>query len=230
LAQRAPGAWDRSYNGGRQGDAIVVKLDSQATRFVYSSFLGGTGSDEALAGALLPSGALAVVGWTDSSDFPVTAGVFQSSYRGQREGFLAIESLLPVGVSRYGISTPWCSGPLAIDVDRMPQAGDPNFSLTCRGGPSSAQGILVLGSHQDLLGSQSLGGTYLGTVLHIAPLPPIGFLLASTDGLGRASVRLPIPAGMQGTRFFAQFGWPMPALCSFPYLLTSSDALDVTVQ
>jgi hypothetical protein len=222
-----PGARDRSHNGGfPYGDVIVVKLSAKATDYVYSSFLGGTGGEEADAAALLPSGSLAIVGWTESPNFPVTAGAFQTQYLGQRDGFLAIESLLPDGVSRYGVSTPWCRGSLTIDVVGMAQAGGPEFGMTCRGAPLSAQGVLVLGAHQNLLGTPVLGGT----ILHVAALPPISFLVAPSNGIGVAFVRVPIPLGVQGARFFAQFGWPMPLSCPSPYLLTSSDALDVTVQ
>ncbi|MFB3895544.1 MAG: SBBP repeat-containing protein [bacterium] len=74
-------AIDRSFNGGAD-DAFISKLNSNGTGLVYSTFLGGSGYDEAYSIALDNSGNAYITGGTSSSDFPTTSGAFDSSYNG----------------------------------------------------------------------------------------------------------------------------------------------------
>lgn len=69
-------------------DTFLAKLDASGTTLLYSTFLGGTGQDEAVGVALAAEGIVHVAGWTNSADFPVTAGVFDPSYGGNTDGFL----------------------------------------------------------------------------------------------------------------------------------------------
>ena len=59
--------------------AIVTELNPAGTALIYSTFLGGSGSDSAGGLAVDSSGAAYVTGWTNSTNFPKTAGAFQSS-------------------------------------------------------------------------------------------------------------------------------------------------------
>ena len=59
--------------GGREGCAIVV--DPQ---LVFSTYLGGGGTETGYALALDPTGAAVVAGWTYSLDFPTTPGAFDT--------------------------------------------------------------------------------------------------------------------------------------------------------
>ena len=68
------------------GNAVVTKLKPSAAgkaQLVYSTYLGGTGSDAASAIAIDSSGRYAVGGATYSSDFPVTPDGFQFYYFGK---------------------------------------------------------------------------------------------------------------------------------------------------
>ena len=49
---------------------------------VYSSYLGGSGEDQGYSIAVDTSGNVYITGWTNSSNFPTTPGVVQTSYRG----------------------------------------------------------------------------------------------------------------------------------------------------
>ena len=60
-------------------DLFVFKLNPQGTALVYSTLIGGSGSDIAYSLALAPDGHVAVVGGTTSIDFPVTGNAVQSS-------------------------------------------------------------------------------------------------------------------------------------------------------
>jgi hypothetical protein len=71
---------------GNAGDAFVTKLDN-AGNFVYSTFLGGTGSDIA-SGIAVRDGSAYVVGQTYSSDFPVV-NAFDSTFGPNSDAFVA---------------------------------------------------------------------------------------------------------------------------------------------
>lgn len=71
--------------GGRS--AFVLKLNAAGNGLLFSTYLGGNGSDTAYGIALDPSGNSYVVGDTTSMDFPATA--FQTSYRGSQDAFVA---------------------------------------------------------------------------------------------------------------------------------------------
>ncbi len=73
-----PGAFATVGHGPR--DAFVTKLDSTGTGLVYSTYLGGDGADAAV-GIVQDADKNAYVGGsTNSSDFPTTAGAFDTSY------------------------------------------------------------------------------------------------------------------------------------------------------
>jgi|GEM_PF-2286300 len=60
-----------------QSNAFVSELNASGSRLLYSSYLGGMGSDQANGIALDSSHNIYVAGSTSSGDFPVTEGVLQ---------------------------------------------------------------------------------------------------------------------------------------------------------
>ncbi|WP_299755008.1 SBBP repeat-containing protein [uncultured Chloroflexus sp.] len=74
------GAYDRTYNGG--GDVFVTKLNPNGTGLVYATFLGGSASDSIRGIAVDGSGHAYVTGWTTSTDFPTTAGAYDTTFNG----------------------------------------------------------------------------------------------------------------------------------------------------
>jgi hypothetical protein len=94
------GAYRRSPIGG--WDTYVAKFDRHGT-LVYSTYLGGAGDDFALGIAVDARGAAYVVGFTNSQDFPVTGGAFQSTFAGGNNDAFAVK-LAPDG-SRLEYST-----------------------------------------------------------------------------------------------------------------------------
>lgn len=87
-----PGACDTSFNGGAS-DAFVTQLSPAGSSLTYSTFLGGTSSEQALGVALDARGEATVVGWTSSSDFPTTPGAFDRSPNGSDDVFVSRLSL-----------------------------------------------------------------------------------------------------------------------------------------
>jgi len=63
-------------------DAFVAELSPTGSALVYSTYLGGTADDYGLGIAVDPSGSGYVAGFTSSTDFPTTAGSFESNYGG----------------------------------------------------------------------------------------------------------------------------------------------------
>ncbi len=83
LSDHGGGVSDHSHAAWRQ-NAFVSKLNSSGSALVYSTYLGGSGGDVGNGIALDSSGNAYVTGYTDSSDFPTTAGAFQTTLRGGR--------------------------------------------------------------------------------------------------------------------------------------------------
>jgi hypothetical protein len=84
-----PGAFDTSYNGGSAfNETFVTKLDASGSALVYSTFLGGSGDDQARTIAVDGSGAAYVAGDTNSGDYPTTPGAFATSIDGLEDAFV----------------------------------------------------------------------------------------------------------------------------------------------
>jgi hypothetical protein len=91
------GAFQTSYGGG-SFDAVVTELNPTGTALVYSTYLGGTNLDDGWGIAVDAAGDAYVVGNTASTDFPTTAGAFQTSYGGgDYDAFVA--KLNPTGTA-----------------------------------------------------------------------------------------------------------------------------------
>ncbi|MGO4881135.1 MAG: SBBP repeat-containing protein [Bryobacteraceae bacterium] len=70
-------ALDSSLNGGE--DAFITKFSPAGNSLVYSTYLGGSGADYALGIAVDSSHNVYVAGSTQSTDFPTTAGAYQTT-------------------------------------------------------------------------------------------------------------------------------------------------------
>ncbi|HEY4882373.1 MAG TPA: SBBP repeat-containing protein [Myxococcales bacterium] len=76
------GAFQSAFGGG-VNDAFVTRLNpSGSTPLVYSTYLGGSGDDVGYGIALDGSDDAYVTGYTNSLNFPTTAGVFQTTFGG----------------------------------------------------------------------------------------------------------------------------------------------------
>lgn len=76
---------------GAQQDGVVLKLNSNLTNLLFSTYLGGNGDDAAYVLSLGPSGNIFVAGGTASSDFPGNkAGTIGANpFGGGIDGFVA---------------------------------------------------------------------------------------------------------------------------------------------
>lgn len=75
--------------GGGDSDAFVAKLSAAGSALVYSTYLGGSAFDKGLGIAVDSTGSAYVTGSTASTNFPTTAGAFQTTYGGNGDAFAA---------------------------------------------------------------------------------------------------------------------------------------------
>jgi hypothetical protein len=93
-----PGAFQPDFKGmqGETTDDFVAKLNPDGTALIYSTYLGGTGEDEAFGMTIDRDGNAYLAGPTLSADFPTTPGAFQETAPGgDHDGF--VTKLNPTG-------------------------------------------------------------------------------------------------------------------------------------
>jgi hypothetical protein len=119
----------QSANHGGPGDAFVTKLAPGAAALVYSTLLGGSGTDQASAMALDSSGDVYLAGFTQSSDFPLLD---------------PLQKIL--GISGAGTCGSTSAPVLCADtfVAKLGPSGSPIYSTLLGGsGTDSGQAIVV---------------------------------------------------------------------------------------
>lgn len=194
------GAFQTTYGGEstvqaqpniHMGDAFVVKLDPNGANLLYGTYLGGSGDDGAYGLAIDSSGDAYVTGATVSPNFPVTAGAFQSTFKGPSTapivsnhptfvyGDAFVAKLNPTGTALlyatyFGGSGDDCGQAIAIDSNGNAyitgQTASHDFPITAgatqatysgSGGENYAVGDAFL-FQLDPKGATELYGTYLG--------------------------------------------------------------------
>jgi hypothetical protein len=154
-------------------DVFVSRLNSNLTRILQSTYLGGSGRDEAYALTIHPTtGEVYVAGTTDSTNFPNTTGGAQANNRGLTEAFVArlnsdltkILQATYLGGNYWDEAKALAIHPKTGDVYVAGQTSSTNFPRTFGGtqerfggGPSDA---FVARLNSDL--TQILQSAYLG--------------------------------------------------------------------
>jgi hypothetical protein len=163
------GAYDPSDNAG--SDAFVTKLDSTAATLVYSTFLGGSNNDLSNGIAVDATGSAYLIGHTDSSDFPTTAGAYDTSWNGG--GFDAFVTKLDATGAALAYST-FLGGALddlgrGVAVDATGSAvvtgrtSSSNFPTTAGAYDTSSNGTLdAFVTKLDATGATLAYSTFLG--------------------------------------------------------------------
>jgi hypothetical protein len=86
-----PGAYDEIYN--LNGDVFVSKLSNDLNDLEFSTYVGGSTTDEAYSIEIDASGNMIITGSTLSSNFPITSGVYDEDFNGSNDLFVTkIES------------------------------------------------------------------------------------------------------------------------------------------
>jgi hypothetical protein len=86
-----PGAYDTSYNDTFYpfSDVFIAKVGAAGANLLYATYLGGTSYDHGRGIAIDGVGTAYITGYTESDDFPVTAGVCDPTYNNQEDAFVA---------------------------------------------------------------------------------------------------------------------------------------------
>ena len=78
-----------TYGGGTQ-DGVLLKMDASLTTMIWCTYFGGSGADAVYNLELDDNGGIYIAGGTQSTNLPVSAGAFQSSFQGgTADGFVA---------------------------------------------------------------------------------------------------------------------------------------------
>ncbi len=80
------GAWQNTFGGGAT-DGFLVKLASTGRTLAYGTYVGGSSHDRISRVVVNSSAAVYLGGHTDSSNFPVTAGAYNTQPQGGYDGF-----------------------------------------------------------------------------------------------------------------------------------------------
>jgi hypothetical protein len=78
------GAFDVTLDG--EEDAFIAKFDLKGSDLLYATFLGG--SSREVGNDIAVSGDVFVTGYTESDDFPATAGAFDMTHNGSVDAFV----------------------------------------------------------------------------------------------------------------------------------------------
>jgi len=165
------GAFDTSHNGGT--DIFVAKLESDLSRIAAATFIGGSRKDADNDLVLDPSGNVLVLGYTQSSDYPVTAGAYETKYSDNRDTKDVVVSKLDSNLSTLIGSTFLGGGDdESINVNNIAvdQAGSVfvtgatksrDYPVTGNAGLSGSTDVFVTklnGNLTELMASTLLGG------------------------------------------------------------------------
>jgi len=158
-------------NGGLY-DAFVTVYNPTGNAYVYSTFLGGEGTDEGLGIAVDASGDAYVTGLTQSAHFPLKSPALQSTYGGVQDAF--VTELNPSGTALVystflGGSLSDAGTSIAVDGNKNAyvtgQTGSSDFPTASPTQSAPGGGNDAFVSEIDATGSHLVFSTYLGGTL-----------------------------------------------------------------
>ncbi|MFC2130609.1 T9SS type A sorting domain-containing protein [Bacteroidota bacterium] len=149
--------YDESYNGG--GDVFVSKLNANGTTLIYSTFIGGSGTEGGGCITIDGSGSVYLAGSTQSSDYPTTSGAFDESHNGEQDIFVS-KLDLTIFLTDSISETEYCAG-ANVEVS---YTTDKNFNS---GNKFIAQLSDALGSFDNSINLDSLESTSSGAFTNV---------------------------------------------------------------
>jgi len=124
-------AFQTTFSGTQ--DAFVAKVNSSGSALLYSTYLGGSSTAQGHGIAIDAAGDAYIAGQTDSTNFPITTGAFQTIYGGgSNDAFIAKFAIgSPIVTSVSPNSGPSRGGTtVTITGARFTGATSVNFGLT----------------------------------------------------------------------------------------------------
>jgi hypothetical protein len=168
-----------------QSDMLITEIDPTGSIQLFGTYLGGNGEDFPGGIAVDVSGSIYVAGYTNSSDFPVSAAALQNTLGGNSDAFIAkigtadapavaiSPSLVQFSIRAVGsVSQPNTSllrnmGSVALTISSITISGDFTETDTC-------------GTSVPAAGTCTFTLTFTPT----APGPRFGSILVQDDGAG----------------------------------------------
>jgi len=192
--------------GGGFSDAIVLKLNATGTALIYSTYLGGSGDEQALGIAVDTTGNPYILGVTSSTDFPTVSPLQQTLSGGPSDPFvtklnsagtafiystylggsgnelalgIAVDSDGSAYVTGYTFSSDFpTKNPLQPNLQGVPDAFVAKiFPFNTPSG--SAVTVLLSNATTVSFTSVSSAGETTVTTSSSGPTPPVGFNLGS---------------------------------------------------
>ena len=231
-----------THGGGGLSDVFVARLSSGLTVLIQATYLGGSGADHAFALAIAPTtGDIYVAGFTDSANFPGTAGGAQPTSGGGQDAFVArlTSGLTSLAQATYlgGTSTDEVTALAISPTTGGVYVAGRTASIDFPGTTGGAQP--ENGGNQDafvarlnvglssLIQATYLGGSSFEEALALAIAPSTGDvyvagITVSTDFPGTAGGAQPASAGRQDA-FVARLSSGLNSLTQATYLGGSGD-------
>ncbi|MFY9558656.1 MAG: SBBP repeat-containing protein [Terriglobales bacterium] len=155
---------------GGPSDGFLTKLNAAGSAVLYSTYLGGSGSNDAALGvAVDASGSGYVAGLTNSTDFPMTSGALQaSSGGGQYDGFVAkIASSSPTSATVTSSANPSMFGQSVTFTAMVTGSGGTPTGMVTFNDGTTAIGTGTMSGGQATFNSSSLSvGSHSITVVY----------------------------------------------------------------
>lgn len=190
-----PDALRRNYT---LNEGWVARLSAAGSQLLYSTLLGGSNHDGAWYVTRHADAEPTVSGATVSFDFPVVGS--SRTFQGQYDTFVTRLDLLPLGLSRYGPSTPFAGRHPTIHGLGDATPGNAGFGFACSRAPAGGVGALVIGV-------QSAPGTpFFNAALNVDLNAPFGSQLVFADGSGEHVMPVTFPPTPM-TGFYVQYVW-----------------------
>ena len=221
-------------------EAVVARLSSNLTTLLQATYLGGNGSDDALALAIDAGGSVLVAGETESNDFPGTTGGAQPAKGTGGDAFVArLSSNLAALIQATYLGGNYNDQANALAIDAGGNvlvagvAGSSNFPGTVGGAqPANGGGIndsfvaRLSNNLATLLQATYLGGSGNDRANALALDPGGNVLVAgvtnSTNFPGTTGGAQPVNGGGDGA-FVARLSGNLTALVQATYLGGSLD-------
>jgi hypothetical protein len=168
-----------------QYDLLITEIDPTGSIQMFSTYLGGSGNDYPGGIAVDASGSIYVTGYTNSSDFPVTAAALQNTLGGNSDAFVA--KIGTANAPAVAISPSL----VQFSIRAVGSVSQPNTSLLRNMGSSALtiSSITISGdfTETDTCGtsvSAAATCTFTVTFTPTAPGPRFGSILVQDDGAG----------------------------------------------
>lgn len=170
-----PGAFQTTYGGNY--DVALLKYDSTGTQLLYASFLGGASNETPHSLVKDYNDDLLVLGTTSSASFPVTAGAYQTTFRGGPFVFSDVIERYPFGADLFIAR---------ISADGAQLKASTFLGGTANDGLNAWPGPLTRNYGDEMRGdiiTDSLGNVYICSVTASADFPALAGLNRPFGGL-----------------------------------------------